>query len=74
MLFLSDVDYIPVSEEMAFSANESLISISVQIINDLLTEGSETFTVRISEVSGTEGRMFIASPNFVNITIKDDES
>ena len=60
------------SEQLTFLPDQNQINISIQIINDLLTEGSESFIVRISEVHNET--MFVTTPSSATIIILDDES
>ena len=67
---LSGIDYLATGGVVSLADGEASKSFTIQIIDDVLVEGNETFEVTISNPTG--GAM-IAGPSMVEVTIEDDE-
>ena len=62
-------DYLTAIGRLRFAPGETLKTITVFVVNDVLGEGAETFAVQLSNpIGGTLG-----SPSTINITINSDE-
>ncbi len=68
---LAGQDYIATNGTLYFASNELTKVISVSITNDLLAEGNETFSFRLTNATG--GAVIGAISN-ATLTIRDDES
>ncbi|HZI85752.1 MAG TPA: Calx-beta domain-containing protein [Pyrinomonadaceae bacterium] len=66
----SRCDYITTLGTLNFAANETSKNISIPLVNDSYAEGSETFTVSLSNAIGTT----LGSPGTTTITINDNET
>lgn len=63
-------DYIPKQEEVTFEPNETQRSVAVDIIDDAIYEGIETFMVALRAVS--PGVAVERSPSWITILDNDD--
>jgi Calx-beta domain len=63
-------DYVTSLGTVKFAAGESTKTIFVPLIDDVLVEGDETFTIRLSNAAGAT----LGSTNTATITILDDDS
>lgn len=63
-----NVDYIPVTQTIAFNNGESRATVTITILNDAIAEGTETVTFRLSNPSsGTT----LGTPSNATLTIID---
>ncbi|HEX3083264.1 MAG TPA: S8 family serine peptidase, partial [Pyrinomonadaceae bacterium] len=63
-------DYESVSTKLVFAPNESIKTIGISIINDAYKEGDETFTAKLTNVSGA----VLGSQSTATVTIIDNDS
>jgi subtilisin family serine protease len=63
-------DYESVSTKLVFAPNESIKTIGISIINDAYKEGDETFTAKLTNVSGAS----LGSQATATVTIIDNDS
>ena len=70
----ANIDFIPQSMELTFLPDERTMEISVDIVNDDLSEESEQFTARLTEVPAGSEVCVSASRSISNITIEDNDS
>jgi len=64
-------DYLGDEGTLTFAPGESLLMLTIPILDDLLAEGSEVFSVTLITASGEAG---LAAPRTARITIADDEA
>ena len=69
---VAGVDYFAVNGTLTFAPAESSKSISVQIRNDQIFEGNETFGVQLSNPTGPNTELL--GPNTANVTISDNDN
>ncbi len=67
----ADVDYGRTAGTLSFGAGQTSATIVVPIIQDMLAEGNETFTVTLSNA---QGGATLGVPAVATVTIVDDES
>jgi len=67
---LAGIDYLATGGVVSLADGETNKSFTIQIIDDVLVEGNETFEVTISNPTGGSS---IAGPSSVEVTIEDDE-
>lgn len=65
-----ELDYTPAGGTLFFAAGDSYKTISVPILNDMISEGSESFTVFLTNASAGA---FLGGPNRVSVRIQDDD-
>ena len=63
-------DYVTSLGTVRFAAGESSKTITIPLINDLLVEGSETFTIALSNAVGAT----LGSPAAATVTVLDNDS
>lgn len=62
-------DYVTSVGTVRFAAGEATKTITIPIINDVLVEGNETFTIRLSNATGGS----LGSPSIATVTIVDND-
>src|SRR5436189_2811200 len=67
---LAGIDYLATGGVVSLADGETNKSFTIQIIDDVLVEGNETFEVMILNPTGGSS---IAGPSSVEVTIEDDE-
>ena len=66
----SRCDYSPAFGRLEFAAGETSKTISIPIVNDAYAEGTENFTLGLSNSAGAN----LGPPTTVNVTINDNEN
>ncbi len=66
-----DADYTPITGTLVFADASTAKTLSIAILNDTLSEGSETMTLSLTTPTGGA---IIESPTSATITITDDEA
>lgn len=64
-----NVDFTPVTNLVSFAAGETIKTITIPIINDVLIEGNETVLMQLTNVNGA----FLLEPSTATLTIVDDD-
>ena len=72
VLFPASKDFVALNETRMFTPEQNQDSIFIRITDDNVTEGSENFTVRITQVSMAGEVMSTTSPS-VTVTIGDND-
>uniref|UniRef100_A0A1X7VGN5 VWFD domain-containing protein n=1 Tax=Amphimedon queenslandica TaxID=400682 RepID=A0A1X7VGN5_AMPQE len=68
-------DFIPISNDILFPANTTVITISIRIINDSITEqASESFTAIVRGADRDLSFVKVSSINQIPVAINDDDS
>jgi Ca2+-binding RTX toxin-like protein/glucose/arabinose dehydrogenase len=67
----ASLDYLGEGGTLTFAPGESLLALTIPILDDLLAEGSEVFSVTLITASGEAN---LAAPRTARITIADDEA
>src|SRR6185436_2887638 len=66
-----ELDYTPVRGTLLFAAGETSKTIFVPILNDMISEGPESFSVILSNPSAGA---LLGGPTTVTVTIQDDDT
>ena len=68
-----DTDYTATSGILTFAADETRKTVTVQVIGDVFDENDETFTVALSDVSGSSASISTTAGT-ATVTIEDDDA
>ena len=73
-MYVDGVDYISISQTITFPPNETCVSVTVEILDDSIHEGNESFIATLKRNDSIINNVLIGTPSTaVGIIIDDDE-